>query len=60
MADGGGGEGRRRSKNQEMAKYLAQRGIYHGYRHYPWHQGINFPHLGEVGSAAYRRRKGGV
>ena len=57
MADGGGGSGRRRNKNQEMAKDLIRRGIYHGYRHWPSTQGINYPHLGDVGSAAARRRK---
>lgn len=57
MADGGGGEGRIRAKNQAMAKMLVERGCYHGYRSYPWFQGINWPNLNDVGSAAARRRK---
>ncbi len=55
MADGGGGAGRRRNKNQEMAKDLIRRGIYHGHRFFPWFHGTNYPHLNEVGSAKYRR-----
>lgn len=57
MADGSGGAGRRRNKNQEMAKDLLRRGYHHGYRHFPWYQGINWPSLNDVGSAANRRRK---
>lgn len=57
MADGGGGEGRRRAKNQEMAKYLKDRGEHHGFRHWPWTQGLSYPRLDQVGSAAHRRRQ---
>lgn len=57
MADGGGGAGRRRNKNQEMAKDLIKRGMPHGYRSWPWNQGINWPSLNDVGSAANRRRQ---
>jgi hypothetical protein len=49
--------GARRKKDQEMAADLAKRGIYHGKRNAPVTQGINYPHLGDVGSAAYRRAR---
>lgn len=52
MADAGGAQ---RAKDQKMAADLAARGIFHGHRSHHYTQGINFPHLGEVGSAAYRR-----
>lgn len=55
MADQKGG-GSRRAKDQKMAKDLADRGIHHGKRAHPANQGINFPRLQDVGSAAYRRR----
>lgn len=55
MADQKGG-GKRRSKDQEMAKDLVKRGIFHGHRNAPWNQGINYPRLTDVGSAAARRR----
>lgn len=51
--------GARRRKDQEMAAHLQARGIYHGYRHAPWNQGINYPQLGDVGSAAHRRHTRG-
>lgn len=54
MADKGGS---RKSKDQEMARDLVKRGIYHGYRSRPANQGINWPHLSDVGSAANRRSK---
>ena len=47
--------GARRKKDQEMAASLLKSGIWHGRRFNPWFQGINWPHLDEVGSAAYRR-----
>jgi hypothetical protein len=47
--------GARRKKDQEMAADLVKRGIYHGKRNHPSHQGINYPKLTDVGSAAYRR-----
>lgn len=53
MADKGGST---RAKDQKMAKDLADRGEYHGYRHAPVTQGINYPRLTDVGSAAARRR----
>jgi hypothetical protein len=49
--------GARRKKDQENAAALLKRGIWHGRRFNPWHQGINYPSLQEVGSAAYRRLK---
>lgn len=55
LGSGSGSSGRLRAKNQSMAKDLADRGIYHGKRHHHWTQGINYPSLSEVGSAAYRR-----
>lgn len=48
--------GARRKKDQEMAADLVKRGIYHGYRHAPATQGINYPRLTDAGSAAARRR----
>jgi hypothetical protein len=48
--------GANRRKDQEMAADLVKRGIYHGTRHAPWNEGINYPRLTDVGSAAYRRR----
>lgn len=54
MADQGGG-GSRRAKDQKMAKDLVARGEFHGYRHSPTTQGINFPRLTDIGSAAHRR-----
>ena len=58
MASGGGGGGARlRNKNQEMAKMLASKGIYHGHRFYPWYQGINYPNLGDAGAAKARRAR---
>lgn len=48
-------QGRRSKKDQEMAADLAKRGIFHGRRFAPWSQGINYPSLNEVGSAAHRR-----
>lgn len=56
MADQKGG-GSRRAKDQKMAKDLADRGEFHGHRHYPAVQGINYPRLTDVGSAAARRRR---
>jgi len=47
----------RRNKDQEMAKDLVARGIYHGKRNAPWNQGIGYPDLKDVGSATYRRSK---
>lgn len=47
--------GARRNKDQEMAKMLVANGIWHGKRFNPWNQGINWPDLTQVGSAAYRR-----
>ncbi|WP_157836719.1 hypothetical protein [Mycolicibacterium phlei] len=41
-----------------MAADLVKRGIWHGRRFAPWYQGINYPRLDDVGSAAYRRLKG--
>ncbi|BCO56146.1 hypothetical protein MINTM005_13900 [Mycobacterium intracellulare] len=50
--------GARRKKDQEMAAALEKQGIWHGRRFHPWYQGINYPHLSDVGSAAYRRARG--
>lgn len=44
-----------KAKDQARAKYLVDRGIYHGYRTHHWTQGMNYPRLDEAGSAAYRR-----
>lgn len=45
--------GKQRNKDQEMAKDLLSRGIYHGKRQ---SKGLdNRPPLSDVGSAAYRR-----
>lgn len=52
---GGGHAASQRAKDSKMAGDLVKRGIVHGHRSYPWTQGINYPHLGEVGSAAHRR-----
>ena len=54
MADKGGA---RKSKDQEMAKDLLKRGIFHGHRSHGWSQGINYPNLNDAGSAAHRRSK---
>jgi hypothetical protein len=56
LASGGGSKGRLKAKNQSMAADLVKHGFYHGHRHHPWTQGINYPKLTDVGSAAYRRR----
>jgi hypothetical protein len=56
LGSGSGSSGRLRAKNQSMAKDLVERGIYHGKRHHPTTQGINYPSLNDVGSAAYRRQ----
>jgi hypothetical protein len=44
-----------RAKDQKMAADLVARGINHGHRHYHFTQGISYPKLTDVGSAAYRR-----
>jgi hypothetical protein len=50
-------QGKRSKKDQEMSAHLVKMGIWHGRRFAHWTQGINYPSLSEVGSAAYRRMK---
>lgn len=50
-------QGKRSAKDAKMSADLLKRGIFHGKRFYHWTQGINYPSLQEVGSAAYRRSR---
>lgn len=47
--------GAQRAKDQARAAYMKEKGEYHGYRHSPWYQGMNYPLLTDVGSAEYRK-----